>query len=63
MARYHLYYLRDNQLVGSDDIEAADDRDATRIAREHGDGRRVEIWNAHRRVNVVGPAQPAGLSA
>ena len=53
MARYQLYYLRDNLLVGSDDIEAVDDREAARIARSRGAGKRVEVWNAHRRVNVV----------
>ena len=53
MARYHLYFLRDNLLVGADDIEAADDREAERIARTKGDGQPVEIWNAHKRVNVV----------
>lgn len=56
MARYHLYYLRDNLLVGSDDIEAADDREAARIARAKGKGKLVEVWNAHKRVNVVTPA-------
>jgi hypothetical protein len=56
MARYHLYYLRDNLLVGSDDIEAPDDREAARIARTKGKGKLVEVWNAHRKVNVVSAA-------
>jgi hypothetical protein len=58
MARYHLYFLRDNKLVGSDQIEAADDREAARIARDRGDGQVVEVWNGHRRVRTVAPARP-----
>jgi hypothetical protein len=53
MANYHLYYIRQNMLVGSDDIEAADDNDAARIAGELGSGEVVEVWNAHQRVRVV----------
>jgi len=63
MARYRLYFLRDNRLTGADQIEAADDGDAARIAMEKGGGQqRVEIWDAHRRVNVVAPAGGDGLS-
>ena len=57
MARYHLYFLRQGMLMGSHDIEAADDRDAARIAREQGDGQLVEIWNDTRRVRIVAPAK------
>lgn len=57
MATYHLYFLRQGMLVGSDDIQAADDQEAARIAREHGDGQIVEVWNAARRVRVVAPAR------
>jgi len=63
MAKYHLYYLRDNLLLGSDDIEASDDQEAARVAREQGRGQIVEIWNAHKRVNVVAPANAARMSA
>jgi hypothetical protein len=56
MATYHLYYLRDNLLIGSDDIEAQDDLEATRIAKARGKGKLVEVWNAHKKVNVVTPA-------
>ena len=55
MARYHLYFLRQGMLVGSHDIEAADDREAARIAREQGDGQVVEVWNAERRVRIIAP--------
>ena len=59
MARYHLYFLRQGMLVGSSDIEAADDREATRIAREQGEGQLVEVWNDDRRVRIVAPARAA----
>ena len=57
MARYHLYFLRDNKLVGDDSIEAADDNHAIRIAKEQGKGQAVEVWNAHSRIRVVAPAK------
>jgi hypothetical protein len=60
MARYHLYYLRQGMLVGSGNIEAADDAEAARIAREQGGGQVVEVWNDHRRVRIVSPAEHAG---
>lgn len=59
MAHYHLYYLRDNTLIGGDNIEAADDGEAVRLARERGQGQAVEVWNAHTRIRVVAPAKPA----
>jgi hypothetical protein len=55
MARYHLYYLRDNLLLGSDNIEASDDWEAARIAKTQGRGELIEIWNAHKRVRVGTP--------
>ena len=57
MARYHLYFLRQGMLVGSGHIEAADDGEAARIAREQGGGQVVEVWNEHRRVHVISPAE------
>ena len=59
MSRYHLYFLRQGMLVGSENIEAVDDGEAARIAREQGGGQVVEVWNDHRRVRVIGPAEPA----
>ena len=59
MARYHLYFLRQGMLVGSSDIEAADDREAARIAREQGDGQVVEVWNSDRRVRIIAPLKAA----
>ncbi|MEA3012941.1 MAG: hypothetical protein QOD42_1486 [Sphingomonadales bacterium] len=58
MASYHLYYLRDNRLIASDSIDAADDNAAARIARQRGDGQVVEVWNAHGRVRILAPARP-----
>jgi hypothetical protein len=55
MAQYHLYFLRQGMLVGSDDIEASDDHEAAQIARAHGNGNMVEVWNDHQRVRIVGP--------
>jgi hypothetical protein len=55
MAQYHLYFLRQGMLVGSDEIEADDDQEAARIARAHGNGNMVEVWNDHQRVRIVGP--------
>ena len=60
MQQYQLYFLRDNKLVGSDRIEAADDDQAASIAKQRGDGQSVEVWNAHSRVRVVAPARAAG---
>ena len=59
MARYHLYFLKQGMLVGSGNIEAADDAEATRLAREQGGGQTVEVWNDHRRIHVVAPAEHA----
>jgi len=62
MARYHLYFLRDNQVIGSDSIEAEDDDEAIRLARDHEEGHAVEVWNAHSRIRVIAPAQSAAPS-
>jgi hypothetical protein len=53
MANYHLYFLTGGQLVGSEDIEAASDNEAARIAEDKGRGDLVEVWNAHSRVRIV----------
>lgn len=59
VVHYHLYYLRDNELIGGDNIEATDDEEAVRLAKERGEGQAIEIWNAHTRVRVVAPAKAA----
>jgi hypothetical protein len=53
MATYHLYYLHGGQLVGSEDIEAASDNEAARIAEDQGRGELVEVWNSESRVRIV----------
>jgi hypothetical protein len=55
MATYHLYHLRAGQLIGSEDIEAGNDREAARIAEARGRGDLVEIWNGAERVRIVRP--------
>jgi hypothetical protein len=62
MGRYHLYFLRDSQVIGSDSIDAQDDDEAIRLARDHGEGNAVEVWNAHSRIRVLAPGQPAAPS-
>src|ERR1044072_1783056 len=68
MANYHLYFLKGGMLVGSEDIEAASDNEAARIAEDKGRGDIVEVWNSDSRVRIVrtGGAQlemPAGDGA
>jgi len=53
MANYHLYFLKGGQLVGSEDVEAASDNEAARIAEERGRGDIVEVWNRESRVRIV----------
>lgn len=55
MASYRLYYLKGAGLVGSDLIEADSDFEATRLARPHAIGQRVEIWQGAQRVRTLGP--------
>ena len=62
MARYHLYYMRSSELLGSDAIEAADDLDAVRIAKRRGYGTIVEVWNGHSRVCMVAPNKALAIS-
>ena len=63
MATYHLYFLRQGMLVGSSDIEAADDEAACSLAAQHGGGDAVEVWNSHRRLRILTPTQePAGAA-
>ena len=55
MARYHLYYLKERAVVGSDDIDAPDNLEALRIARSRARDHRVEIWNAHSLIQTLEP--------
>ena len=60
MAIYHLYFLAGGQLIGSENIEAASDNEAARIAETKGRGDIVEVWNSESRVRIVrtGGARP-----
>ncbi len=53
MADYHLYFLEGGLLVGREDIEAASDNEAARIAEDKGRGDIVEVWNTDSRVRIV----------
>jgi uncharacterized protein YheU (UPF0270 family) len=53
VAKYHLFFLRNGMLVGSGEVEAADEQEATQIAKQQGEGEVVEVWSDHERVNVV----------
>ena len=53
MARYRVYSWRGAQLVEAEEIEAAGDAEAIRIAHERGLGDYSEIWQAERRVRTV----------
>ncbi len=56
MARYRVYSLNRCELIRIGEIEADADEEAVRIAKAHGTGDRVEIWQGGRRVRVVAPA-------
>jgi len=57
MANYNLYYLLGNALTGADHIEAADDQEARRIAKERAGAQTVEVWNGYERVGVMTQAK------
>ena len=57
MARYNLYFLKDNRLLGNAKIDAADDNDAVRIASKRSIGQTVEVWHGSSRVRIVTPLE------
>ncbi len=59
MGSYRLYYLEASRFAGSDEIEAADDRETARLARPRADHQTVEIWQGPRRVRTLGPRDRA----
>ena len=56
MTRYRVYDLDGFKLVRIGEIEAEADEEAVEIARRHGTGDHVEIWQGSRKVRVVAPA-------
>jgi len=51
---YRVYIVgREGRFVGVREIEAADDTAALKIARQHVDGRDVEVWQRERRVGYI----------
>lgn len=56
MARYRVYNLEGFKLLRIGEIEAEADEEAVEIARRHGTGDHVEIWQGNRKVRVVAPA-------
>ena len=56
MAKYHLYFLKDRSVVGADDIEAASNLDAVRMAQDYAFGQAVEVWNAHSLIQTIAPS-------
>lgn len=59
MGSYRLYYFHAAALAGTDEIHAADDAEALRIARERAAGHRVEIWLGHDKVGTIEPTETA----
>ena len=54
--RYRLYHLQDYRLTGADEVEAADDAEATILARQRTSVGTTEVWRGSRRVRTIGPA-------
>jgi hypothetical protein len=63
MGRYTIYDLDGFKLVETDRIEADDDEEAVRLAKELGSGDHLEIWEGSRKVRVVAPSKVAGHPA
>jgi hypothetical protein len=59
MTRYTIYDLDGFRLVETDRIEAANDEEAVRLAKAHGTGDHLEIWQGSRKVRVVAPSKVA----
>jgi len=59
LANYHLYFVSEYKIIGSDRIVATDDEEAFQIAGRMGDGRNVEVWNDHSRIGLVATSTAA----
>jgi hypothetical protein len=57
---YRLYFLdNENAIADAADAECAIDEQAVVAAQEKTDGRRIEIWQRTRKVEVLTSAEPA----
>ncbi len=54
---YRLYHLRDNHIVGADELEARDDLEALRQADERFNGSPTELWCRNRKIKTFLAAQ------
>ena len=59
MTAYRLYYFDAAALAGADEIHAADDTEALRIATERAAGRSVEIGRGHDKIRTIEPTETA----
>ena len=56
MADYRLHFIDgQNRIQDAVDLEAEDDQHALAAARDRRDGRKLELWQAGRRVHVFPP--------
>jgi hypothetical protein len=54
-----LYFLNQaNRITGADELDHDTDGQAIATARANAEGRRIEIWQRHRRVGVFEPFEP-----
>jgi hypothetical protein len=56
MAYYRLYLVDGGRFVGIEEIEAADDIEALRLAEQRNESQAVELWCGKRKVRSL----PAG---
>lgn len=59
MGSYRLYYFHAAALAGTDEIHAADDAEALRVATERAAGHRVEVWRGHDKLRTIEPTESA----
>lgn len=60
MIQYRLYYLRNGMLAGAGEIEAGDDREASRLAAALDRPETVEVWREGRRIRTIFPIRGSG---
>jgi hypothetical protein len=59
IARYRLYFLKNEHIEHAVSFECADDHEAIRMVKQHSDGRAMEVWSGKRMVARF-PEQPGG---